>query len=159
MNCKAAKKLIPALIDGELRPEKAASLDQHLASCHSCWQEMAALKRTVETMGVCGNIEPSFTLADIRERAAQRRSRDPVFAWLQQMPRLATAAMVLAALTAGSVSGVYYGSHVGSRSHSRGVVSTQRVSDSFGLDAFDDGLAGALYVAHAPTQPNTEVTR
>jgi len=158
MNCKTAKRLIPAFTDGELEPDKAALLSQHLASCRSCRGEMASLKRTMEAIGVCGEIEPSFTLADIRERAAPRRLL-PAFPWLLPVPRLGTAAMVIAALVAGSVSGIYYGSHIGNQSHSRAAVSTQRVSDSFGLDAFDDGLAGALYVADARTQPTTEVTR
>lgn len=159
MNCKTAKRLIPALIDGELDSDKATLLSQHLASCDSCREEMSSLKHAMEALAVCGNIEPSFTLADIRERAAQRRPANPVTAWLWQMRGLATAAMVLMALAAGSVSGIYYGSRSASQPRGSSVVSTQRVSDSFGLDAFDDGFAGALYVADAKTSPAGEVTR
>ena len=159
MDCRTAKRLIPAFMDGELEPHRAALLDQHLASCHSCRLEAATLKRTMEAMGVSEDIEPSFTLADIRERAGQHRSRNPLSAWLWQMPRLATAAMLLAALAVGGVSGIYHGSRSDSQPQRPHAVSTQRVSDSFGLDAFDDGLAGALYVADARTQPTTEVTR
>lgn len=159
MNCKVAKRLISAFVDGELGHDKTALLSQHLASCRVCREEMAVLKRTVEAIGVCGDIEPSFTLADIRERAARRQPASLVPAWLREMPRLATAAMVLAALAAGSISGIYYGSHKGSQSQSHAVVSAQRVSSSFGLDAFDDGLAGAMYAADAKTHSSSEVTR
>ena len=157
MNCKNARRLISAFVDGELRPGKEAGLKEHLASCQPCREEMAGLKVTMEAMAACTDIEPSFTLADIRERAARRGSRNPVIAWLWPVPRAATAAMVVAALAMGSVSGIYYGSRLGSGSQSPSVVSTQHVSDSLGLDVFDDGLAGAMYVADARTQPTAGV--
>lgn len=159
MDCRTAKRLIPAFIDTELERDKAAQLSQHLASCHSCREEMDVLTRTMAVMEVCGEIEPSFILADIRERAARRRSREPVFTWLSQAPRLATASMVVAALAAGSISGIYYGSHKDIQSHSHIAASNQHVSSSFGLDAFDDGLAGAVFVADAKSHPAAEVTR
>jgi len=158
MNCKAAKKLIPAFMDGELDLQSSEALSQHVASCQACREEMAALKRTAEAMATYVEIEPSFTLADIRERAVRQEARSLMPARLWSMPRFVTAAMVLAALATGGVSGVYYGSHVGGRAKSPPVVSAQHASKSFGLDAFDNGLAGAMYVADAKT-PSSEVTR
>ena len=159
MNCKVAGRMIPALMDGELRADKAAMLSQHLDSCHLCRQEMIGLERTMEAVGAYGDLEPSFALADIRERAVRRRSRIHVPVWLIHVPRLATAGMVLAALAVGSVSGIYHGLRVSNRDQAPVVVSAQRASNSFGLDAFDDGLAGAMYVADAGTRSDGEVTR
>ena len=159
MDCKVAKRLIPAFMDAELGPDKAAALSEHISSCHSCRQEMASLERTMEAIGVCAELEPSFTLADIRQRAAQRQLGNPMLSWLQRVPSLATAAMVLAAIAVGSVSGIYYGSHRAVPIQSHHAASSQRVSGSFNLDAFDDGLAGAVYVADARTKPAAEVTR
>lgn len=159
MNCKTARKLIPAFIDGELGPDRAESLSHHLASCRLCREEMVSLKRTMEAIGACEELEPSFTLADIRERAAQRGLGNPVLPWLQRMPNLATAAMVLVALAAGSVSGIYYGSHKGGQTQGHAVASSQRISSSFSLDSFDDGLAGAVYVADAGANSAAEVKR
>lgn len=159
MNCEAAKKLIPAFVDGELRAEKAEALREHLDSCHLCRQEMVSLGRTMEAVGAYGDIQPSFTLGDIRERAVRRGSVIRVPAWQFQTPRLVTAAMVLAALALGSVSGIYYGSLTSDEDQAPAVVTAQRASDSFGLDAFDEGLAGAMYVADAGTISDGEVTR
>lgn len=159
MNCKAATRLISVMVDGELAADKAAALGEHIASCDTCRRQMAEMKHTMKAIGAYGDIEPSFTLAGIRERAAHRGLRNPLSAWPWGMPRVATVAMVIAALALGSVSGIHFGSRSGSRAYDVSAVSAQHVSDSFGLDAFDDGLAGAMYVADAQTQPIQEMTR
>lgn len=158
MDCKTARKLIPAFVDDELRSDSATDLRRHLESCRSCREEMASVKRTMDVLGSYGDIEPKFSLTDIRERAARRRSTIPAFGWLCRMPRLATAVMVFAALAVGAVPGIYYGSHRGATSPARQVASKQ-VSDSFGLDAFDNGLSGAVYIANAKSASDGGVTR
>lgn len=158
MDCGIAKKLIPALLDGELTPDKSEQLCAHLASCQECREDKAVLARTIEALGVCQEIEPSFTLADVRERAA-RRSGGLVFGWLLQGPRLVTAAMVIAAITVGGISGAYYGSHSGGRDVTSVAVTHQQVSETFTLEAFDDGLAGAVYMAGADGAVGGEVTQ
>jgi anti-sigma factor RsiW len=148
MDCNAARRLIPAYLDGELNSAKTTDLAEHIASCEVCTRETAAIKRTMAAMGTCAGMEPAFTLADIRERAARRRPLAQV--WLGQLMRPATAALVVAALAIGSGSGIYYSTHLSA--HSRRVpapVSRQSASDSFGLDAFDDGLSGSVFVADA----------
>jgi len=121
---------------------------------------MAALSSAMEALGAYEGIELSFTLADIRERAARRRYTDTVSGWLWRMPRLVTAAMVLMALAIGSVSGIYYGSRNGSPAYERpAAASKQQVADSFGLDAFDNGLLRAVYVANADARTGSGVTQ
>lgn len=161
MDCKAARRLIPAFVDGELQPDMVALLDRHLASCPTCREEMAALQRTNEAMLVCGEIEPAFTLADIRERAARRSlsGENRVFAWLLPMQRFAASASVIIALAIGSLSGVYYCSRGSGHTHLPTTAAARGVSDSMGLDAFDDGLAGALFASAAGTQPSGGSTR
>lgn len=157
MDCKVARKLMSAFIDGELAPDKAATLDEHICICYSCQQELESLKRTTEALGVCTELEPSFTLADIRERAAERRFGNPVFTWLQRMPGLVTAVMVFLAILAGTVPGIYHGSRNSRPTQAHLVLAKQPAFDSFSLDAFDDGLAGAVYVADVGTESAVEV--
>ncbi len=157
MDCEAAKKLIPAFLDGELGAERSAALKGHLAGCQACRQETAALERTTEILEAPEAISPAFTLADIRRRASQRGSF--WLLWLPPLPRFASAAMLLAAMAIGGISGAFHGSQSRTPVDPHPAVSAQGVSESLGLDAFDDGLAGAIYVADAATAPMTEVAR
>lgn len=157
MNCKDAKRLIPAFLDGELGVERSAAVKSHLVDCRTCRQEMAALERTMECLEAPEAIQPAFTLADIRRRASQRRSIGLL--WLPPLPRFASAAMLLAAMAIGGISGAYHASQRGAPANLPPAVSAQGVSDSLGLDAFDNGLAGAIYVADTGPAPMTEVAR
>ncbi len=157
MNCRTAQKLIPAMLDGELDPGRAERLNEHLVSCSGCRAEAAAIGRAMEAMGAWSDVEPHFTMADIREQAAQRRGRW-AFRWVYGVPRLAGVAMAIAAIAAGGITGAYYGSH-SSTTAAKVTVSEDQASDTFALDAFDDGLAGAVYVVNASADGNAEVTQ
>jgi predicted anti-sigma-YlaC factor YlaD len=154
LDCKATTRIISAYLDGEIKHDKAIALSEHIASCQSCQREIDAINRTMEVMGVCAEIEPAFTLADIRELAAQPSRVGSL--WLGQLMRPATAAVVLVTLVLGSGSGVYYGTHTSSHRASP-VVSREKASSSIGLDAFDDGLLGAVFVADAKAATIGEV--
>ena len=158
MDCRTARKLIPVWMDGELQPDRAEQLSEHLQSCQACREEVAALRSTMQLLDASKEIEPTFALADVRERGGERNRR-PLFGWVPKAQSFATASLVLAALAAGGLSGVYYGAHVGNRGSRTPVAAKQQVSDTFGLKAFDNGLAGAIYVSDADTGQSNEVTQ
>ncbi len=148
MECRAAKRLIPAFLDGELGPDKEELLSGHLASCCSCRAEMVALKRTMDIVGACPDLEPAFTLADIRARAAERQTQR---GWFLLAPRWATALGVAVAIFVGTVGGIGLQAVHQSSTHSPAV--SRAVSDILGLGASDDPLAN-LTVASA-SEPST----
>ena len=73
MDCNTAQRLIVLLLDNELSDEKILELYMHLEGCPECTAEMIALKRTTDAMNVWQDVQPNFTLADIRARASTRR--------------------------------------------------------------------------------------
>lgn len=158
MNCKSARKLIPAHIDGELDSPKTELLRSHLESCNSCRGLSQSLRRASDALGVVPEIAPAFTMADIRERA-RHRAQSPLRALFPPVSRLAATAMAIAAVAGGSVSGVYYGAGSAVRTAPPAAVSADAVVSSLGLDAFDSGLAGALHVADSGSGAEGQVTQ
>jgi anti-sigma factor (TIGR02949 family) len=45
MNCEEADRFLDAYLDGELEPDKRAELEQHLAGCPECKQQLDRLRR------------------------------------------------------------------------------------------------------------------
>ena len=157
MNCKSARKLIPAHVDGELDSQKTELLRSHLESCNSCRGLSQSLRRASDALGVVPEIAPAFTMADIRERASLR-SQSPLMSLFPPVSRLAATAMAIAAVAGGSVSGVYYGAGSAARQPAL-TVSADTVATSLGLDAFDSGLAEALHISDAGLETEGQVTQ
>jgi len=148
MDCRAAIRFIPAFLDGELQPYEEALLNEHLASCDSCRAEMVALKKTMAAMSVCKDLDPAFTLADIKARAAERQAWRR---WFSLAPRWATALAAAVAIFVGTVGGI--GLQVVHQSSTQPPAVSRAVSDVLGLGASDDSLAD-LMVASA-SEPST----
>lgn len=53
MTCKHARKKLSAFLDGELVPEEASRIEQHLASCPGCGSEARALTATYQLLERC----------------------------------------------------------------------------------------------------------
>jgi predicted anti-sigma-YlaC factor YlaD len=147
MDCRVARRLIPAFLDGELGLDRETLLNEHLAECGSCRAEIVALKRTMDTLGICSDLEPTFTLADIKARAAVRQTRR---GWFSLAPRWATALGAAVAIFIGAVGGI--GLNTMNQPTQPPVVSIA-VSDVLSLGVSDDPLAD-LMVASA-SEPST----
>jgi anti-sigma factor RsiW len=53
MTCKHARKKLSAFLDGELVPDEASRIEQHLASCPGCGSEARALTATYQLLECC----------------------------------------------------------------------------------------------------------
>jgi anti-sigma factor RsiW len=53
MTCKHARKKLSAFLDGELVPDEASRIEQHLASCAGCGSEARALTATYQLLERC----------------------------------------------------------------------------------------------------------
>jgi anti-sigma factor RsiW len=106
MTCDAMRPLLDPYVDGELAPERAAAVADHLSSCAACSSEYEGVLRTVQTLreGLVRHHAPDVLRARIRgalrEAAATsvpaaRRDR-----WL---PWRAVAAAVLIAAASSAV--------------------------------------------------------
>jgi predicted anti-sigma-YlaC factor YlaD len=143
MDCRAARRFIPAFLDGELQPGREVPLKEHLDLCGSCRAEMVALRRTMDAMGACQDLEPAFALADIKARATERQTRR---GWFSLAPRWATALGAAVAIFVGTVGGI--GLQVVHQSSTQPPAVSRAVSDVLGLGTSDDPLAD-LMVASA----------
>ncbi|MHB9036014.1 MAG: zf-HC2 domain-containing protein [Armatimonadota bacterium] len=143
MDCRAAKRLIPAFLDGELQPDKEALLNEHLDACGSCRADVIALKQTMTVMGACQDIAPTFTITDIKSRAAERQS---LHGWFSLAPRWAAAFGVALAISIGAMGGVGLNAvRQSAQPHS----SSGAVSDVLNLGVADDPLV-ELIAARVP---------
>jgi len=101
--CEDIRELFDGRIDGELTAAEAARLEEHLASCEACREELAELERVWRALGVLAEVEVPEDLAErvlSRVRSAQRgvRRRGRVYRWAYP---LAAAAALLVAVTVG----------------------------------------------------------
>lgn len=139
MDCETARILIQAFVDGELSDSQP--LEEHIAGCDACSQELAAQKSLTQTMDAWQGIEPRRTYADFRARIENRQRR----AWWMPAwsPRWAAAGLVAMAFIGGGASGWYRGASVAPHSH---VVTAEmaQVSESLALDSFDEGLSDVV---------------
>src|ERR1700744_1541353 len=62
MNCEGAQENIVLAVYGELPDDRAHQLEQHLAQCDRCRQEMEALAGLQKAMSVLPMVEPSPSL-------------------------------------------------------------------------------------------------
>lgn len=104
MRCGHAQKLIVAAVDGEITPERRHDLDEHVAACTECRDELRA---TTALLGALGNLPQeaavpalveSATIRRMRVAAAEERDRhERRWGWLST-PVLAAAGVAVLAL-------------------------------------------------------------
>jgi len=69
MDCSDIKALLSEYIDGTLDPETKNRVDQHVASCADCREELASLKALVHELGSLEAVRPPEDfLAQVHER-------------------------------------------------------------------------------------------
>ncbi len=106
MHCGRAQTLMPAAVDGELRPWRWRRLERHLAGCDPCRHEMAgtetvlaALAGLPSTAPVSAGLEQR-TLRQVRLVAAEEADGSTRTPWWRQwtIPTLACAAAAMLAV-------------------------------------------------------------
>ncbi len=58
MLCRDVQKLFSPYLDGFLSPEERRMVEEHVANCSGCYQELSSLKDTVEAVRNLGTVEP-----------------------------------------------------------------------------------------------------
>ncbi len=141
MDCEAARKLIQVFLDEELPDPQP--LEEHIAGCAACSQELAAQRALAQAMGAWQGIESRRTYADFRARVESRQHRRWWLPAWNPSPRWAAVALVAIAALGGGASGWYRGATVAPHSHavSAGV---EQVAQSLDLDAFNGGLSDVV---------------
>ena len=109
MKCgKIREELMEAVLSG---PELATSaVQEHLATCAACAQEVASLRQTMDLLDEWQTPEPSpYFSARLRARMRDEHAQESVgwLAWLRR-PVVATAAAALLAVGAGVFGGLHW---------------------------------------------------
>ncbi len=74
MNCRAARELFSARVDGFLTPEERVALDRHLEGCADCDREWERFSRTV---GLLRAVPEARAPADFAQRVVEATLREP----------------------------------------------------------------------------------
>jgi predicted anti-sigma-YlaC factor YlaD len=103
--CEEIRELMSARIDGELTAAESLRLEEHLASCEACREELAALERAWGGLDALGEISVPEGLTDrvVARVLAARRGMPPARRRVRVLYPLAAAAAVILALFVGSV--------------------------------------------------------
>ena len=125
MDCELAQQEIALFAYGELPHDQCPALEGHLATCHRCQEEFAAVQALQQAMALAPAQEPSANLlAQARLRLEEALDNMPRGGWLlrfsqrfsQGMGRLraapvAVSTVLVAGLTVGGLSGYRAGEH------------------------------------------------
>jgi|Deesub1362B_J571_1020462.scaffolds.fasta_scaffold02161_4 anti-sigma factor RsiW len=142
MRCKKVKEKLSAFIDKELDREKILEIEQHLAECSECNQELNLLIQAWNALEVLEKIEPSDNFEDrFWQRVRETRLRQPLFQKLSR--KLLPAPVVVIILVIGLLGGIYFGNILYPKQ--------TKIKENFlNLDSFDDlppESVGGIYFA------------
>ena len=102
--------MLSEYIDGELEPGARDALEEHLAGCPTCTEELESLRATVLMLRRMPEVEAprSFRLAPEPAFTATPSPERPVFLWAMRVST-AVAAVAFTVMVAGNVSGLWEG--------------------------------------------------
>ena len=123
--------MLSDFIDGELEPGARAALEEHLAACPACSEELESLRATVLMLRRMPEVEAprSFRLAPASVAETQPPPEKPVFLWAM---RVSTAVAVVAftIMVAGNVSGLWEGGGLSEEGPAASAFDAEMASDS-----------------------------
>lgn len=175
MNCELAQESIVLAVYGELPDDRAHQLEQHLAACERCRQEMDAVSALQKAMAVLPMEEPSATLV-ARTRVRLDEALDAMphgglfrrvaqffrrgLGRLQSAPVMASA-LLIAGLAGGAWGGYRIGFHAAAAQIASAVADNPdsgTISGPSDTSAFDPSqVAGVSSITLEPNTENVEV--
>lgn len=169
MNCELAQESIVLAAYGELPDDRAHQLDQHLAQCERCRQEMDAVEGLQKAMSVVPVLEPSPSLV-ARARLRLDEALDAMphggfflrqwqtfrrgFGRLQSAPVMASA-LLLAGLGVGGWAGYHEGAQSAAKRTAAAPAASSAIPVLADLDATQ--IAGVSSITREPNTENVEV--
>lgn len=165
MNCELAREDIVLAVYGELPDDRFHRLEQHLAHCEACWQEMEAVSALHKAMSAVPLAEPSPSLlARTRLRLDEALDAMPHGGWLRRVGlnfrrgvgRLQSAPVMASALL---IAGLAAGAWGGYRAGMRTAMANQPQNDAVPVVADIDAsqIAGVSNISLEPGSENVEV--
>jgi len=115
MHCTDCLEKLDAYVDGELSPEEARDVDQHLAACAECARahaELVALSRSIKE-GLVRHHAPDVLKARIRSAVLAEPARIPNAGFGVSRIRIAAAGILVAALSSAATLAVVHERNAG----------------------------------------------
>jgi anti-sigma factor RsiW len=136
MTCRRIRKKLSAFLDGEVSPEEAGRIEQHLAICPACGTEASALTATYELLERCPQalrtgLRPVCQVPGARCQAGIRRGPFPGL-----RPGTWHLAPILAGLLVGAVLGMWLWPRMSPAAAPARVLVEPRSSPSRDVEAF-----------------------
>ncbi|HUB20469.1 MAG TPA: zf-HC2 domain-containing protein [Acidobacteriaceae bacterium] len=166
MNCELAQESIVLSVYGELPDERAHQLEQHLAQCERCRQEMEAVAALQKAMSVMPVADPSPSLlARTRLRLDEALDAMPQGGFFRRVSQRlrrslgilqGAPVMAMFLLSAGVAAGAYGGYRTGARSaQATPATATRPIPVVADMDAAQ--VAGVTSITLDPGSENVEV--
>lgn len=110
MNCSQYRELLSPYLDGALGSTQRRNLENHLALCNSCREELEALRQTVKLLQAWS--EEELDLPDGFEERLRERLRQACQPWYRHLPKgwlsLAAAAAIMVGVAVSAYAGYIY---------------------------------------------------
>lgn len=113
MSCESWHDEIIDRVAGEIGEERAIQLEQHLAECAACTEEMCRLERLIDSTRVRddGAIDPGMEDRLVGALRRQHASRAPASWWAALWQRRVPAYAIVAVALIGMIAGTQLGRH------------------------------------------------
>lgn len=104
MDCKKAKKIMSAYVDGMLENADKSAFEEHIHTCENCKQELDLLKNTLNILADAKYSAPENFSSEVREKlkSAAMSDKKPSFAHWGKISTCAAAFIILAAVAIGN---------------------------------------------------------
>lgn len=165
MKCESAQENITLAVWGELPDEQRLQLEQHLANCEACREELEAIEALAKAMSLVPVEEPSANLLTrTRLRLEEALDALPRESWLvrlsQQftlgMSRLRSAPIAASALLVmGLAAGGYGGYRAGEHTHD--ALQTAMILNAANQDDKNAKIASVTSIVREPNSENVVV--
>ena len=146
MKCSEVKRKLSAYLDGEMSERDKKDIAEHVQQCKGCKEELAALSKVMDALGVLEGMEPPpYFITRVRQCVREEGKSAPFLEKIRSVAiSFATAAAVVVSVLIGNQFGRTLYQSVAPTVASQ----TAETNDMFGLgtlEEFPDGSLSDIY--------------
>jgi anti-sigma factor RsiW len=146
MKCSEVRRKLSAFLDGEIPGAGKKEIIEHLETCRGCQEELAALSKVMDALGVLEGMEPPpYFITRVRRRVREGGKPTP---FLERIRSVAISFATAAAVVASVLIGNQFGRTLYQSVAPAVVFETAETDDIFGfgtLEEFPDGSLSDIY--------------
>lgn len=146
MKCSEVKRRLSAFLDGEIPGAEEREITEHLNICRDCQEELTALSRVMDALGVLEGMEPPpYFITRVRQCVREEGKPAP---FLERIRSIAISFATAAAVVVSVLIGNQFGRTLYQSVTPVAASETAEMGDIFGfgtLEEFPDGSLSDIY--------------